>query len=128
MSKSKLTEKCDELRTYLTKYITETTFRLVSPERMAEKILKQTKGDLNIRFKVVRKENMKGGNWRLDLKLLIEIGENLDNVYLSYKKYTNNLRKGFSSVLDRARSFLFNWFVPLYSTFVVISYKNPPKC
>ena len=41
MSKSKLTEKCDELRTYLTKYITETTFRLVSPERMAEKILKQ---------------------------------------------------------------------------------------
>ncbi|MBZ2152566.1 hypothetical protein K1I86_07630 [Streptococcus cristatus] len=62
MSKSKLTEKCDELRTYLTKYITETTFRLVSPERMAEKILKQTKGDLNIRFKVVRKENMKGGN------------------------------------------------------------------
>ena len=60
MSKSKLTEKCDELRTYLTKYITETTFRLVSPERMAEKVLKQTKGDLNIRFKVVRKENMKG--------------------------------------------------------------------
>ena len=41
MVESKLTEKCDELRTYLTKYITETTFRLVSPEKMAEKIIKQ---------------------------------------------------------------------------------------
>lgn len=41
MAESKLTEKCDELRTYLTKYITETTFRLVSPEKMAEKIIKQ---------------------------------------------------------------------------------------
>lgn len=41
MKKSQLTEICDELRTYLTKYITETTFRLVSPEKMAEKIINQ---------------------------------------------------------------------------------------
>lgn len=66
MSKSKLTEKCDELRTYLTKYITETTFRLVSPERMAEKILKQTKGDLNIRFKVCKKGEYE--RWQLKIR------------------------------------------------------------
>ncbi|MBZ2148877.1 hypothetical protein K1J07_09360 [Streptococcus gordonii] len=41
MKKSQLTEICDELRTYLTKYITETTFRLVSPEKMAEKVINQ---------------------------------------------------------------------------------------
>ena len=37
MKNSQLTEKCDELRTYLTKYITETTFRLVSPEKWLKK-------------------------------------------------------------------------------------------
>lgn len=59
-AKTKLIEKCDKLKIHLTKYIMDSTFRLVSPEKMAEKILNQTKGDLNIRFKVVRKENMKG--------------------------------------------------------------------
>ena len=61
MSKSKLVEKCDELRTYLTKYITETTFRLVSPEKRAEKILNQTKGNSNFQFKVIRKQDMDEG-------------------------------------------------------------------
>ncbi|KJQ59913.1 hypothetical protein [Streptococcus cristatus] len=60
LAKTKLIEKCDKLKIHLTKYIMDSTFRLVSPEKMAEKILNQTKGDLNIRFKVVRKENMKG--------------------------------------------------------------------
>ena len=50
LEKSKLTEKCDELRTYLTKYITETTFRLVSPEKMAEKIIKQKYKVSNLKF------------------------------------------------------------------------------
>ena len=57
MAESKLTEKCDELRTYLTKYITETTFRLVSPEKMAEKILKQKYGESDLKFKVIRDDD-----------------------------------------------------------------------
>ena len=60
MKKSQLTEKCDELRTYLTKYITETTFRLVSPEKMAEKIVKQEYNVSNFKFKVVRKQDRDG--------------------------------------------------------------------
>ena len=60
MEESKLTEKCDELRTYLTKYITETTFRLVSPEKMAEKIIKQEYNVSNIKFKIVRKQDRDG--------------------------------------------------------------------
>lgn len=60
MKKSKLTEKCDELRTYLTKYITETTFRLVSPEKMAEKIIKQEYNVSNLKFKIVRKQDRNG--------------------------------------------------------------------
>ena len=60
MKKSKLTEKCDELRTYLTKYITETTFRLVSPEKMAEKIVKQEYNVSNLKFKIVRKQDSDG--------------------------------------------------------------------
>ena len=60
MKESKLTEKCDELRTYLTKYITETTFRLVSPEKMAEKIIKQEYNVSNIKFKIVRKQDRDG--------------------------------------------------------------------
>ena len=59
MKKSQLTEKCDELRTYLTKYITETTFRLVSPEKMAEKIIKQYNVS-NVKFKIVRKQDRDG--------------------------------------------------------------------
>lgn len=55
MKKTQLAEKCDELRTYLTKYITETTFRLVSPEKMAEKIIKQKYKVSNLKFKIVRK-------------------------------------------------------------------------
>lgn len=60
MEESKLTEKCDELRTYLTKYITETTFRLVSPEKMAEKIIKQEYNVSNLKFKIVRKQDRNG--------------------------------------------------------------------
>ena len=60
MEESKLTEKCDELRTYLTKYITETTFRLVSPEKMAEKIIKQEYNVSNLKFKIVRKQDRDG--------------------------------------------------------------------
>ena len=60
MAESKLTEKCDELRTYLTKYITETTFRLVSPEKMAEKIIKQEYNVSNLKFKIVRKQDRDG--------------------------------------------------------------------
>jgi len=60
MEESKLAEKCDELRTYLTKYITETTFRLVSPEKMAEKIIKQEYNVSNLKFKIVRKQDRDG--------------------------------------------------------------------
>ena len=60
MVESKLTEKCDELRTYLTKYITETTFRLVSPEKMAEKIIKQEYNVSNLKFKILRKQDRDG--------------------------------------------------------------------
>lgn len=60
MEESKLTEKCDELRTYLTKYITETTFRLVFPEKMAEKIIKQEYNVSNLKFKTVRKQDRNG--------------------------------------------------------------------
>lgn len=64
MKKTQLAEKCDELRTYLTKYITkyitETTFRLVSPEKMAEKIIKQEYNVSNLKFKIVRKQDRDG--------------------------------------------------------------------
>lgn len=60
LEKSKLTEQCDELRAYLTKYITETTFRLVSPEKMAEKIIKQEYNVSNLKFKIVRKQDRDG--------------------------------------------------------------------
>ena len=60
MKKSQLTEKCDDLRTYLTKYITETTFRLVSPEKMAEKIIKQEYNVSNLKFEIVRKQDRDG--------------------------------------------------------------------
>ena len=60
MKESKLTEKCDELRTYLTKYITETTFRLVTPEKMAEKIIKQEYNVSNLKFKIVREQDRDG--------------------------------------------------------------------
>lgn len=60
MKKSQLTEICDELRTYLTKYITETTFRLVSPEKMAEKIIKQEYNVSNLKFKIVREQDRDG--------------------------------------------------------------------
>ena len=60
MAESKLTEKCDELRTYLTKYITETTFRLVSPDKMAEKIIKQEYNVSNLKFKILRKQDRDG--------------------------------------------------------------------
>lgn len=60
MKKSQLTKKCDELRAYLTKYITETTFRLVTPEKMAEKIVKQEYNVSNLKFKIVRKQDNDG--------------------------------------------------------------------
>ena len=60
LEKSKLTEQCDELMAYLTKYITETTFRLVSPEKMAEKIVKQEYNVSNLKFKIVRKQDRDG--------------------------------------------------------------------
>lgn len=56
--KTRLIEKCDEFKTYLTKYIRDSTFRLVTPEKMAEKILKQTTGNSKIQFEIVRKQEM----------------------------------------------------------------------
>ncbi|RID95397.1 hypothetical protein DYJ42_01655 [Streptococcus constellatus] len=56
--KTKLIEKCDEFKIYLTQYIMDSTFRLVAPEKMAEKILKQTTGNSKIQFEIVRKQEM----------------------------------------------------------------------
>lgn len=50
---TKLIEKCDNLKTYITKYVMDSAFRLVPPEKMAEKILKQKYGETRIKFKVV---------------------------------------------------------------------------
>lgn len=54
---TKLIEKCDNLKTYITKYIMDSTFRLIPPEKMAEKILKQKYGETRIKFKVVRDDD-----------------------------------------------------------------------
>ena len=51
---TKLIEKCDSLKTYITKYIMESTFRLIPPEKIAEKILKQSYGSSELKFKVVK--------------------------------------------------------------------------
>ena len=51
---TKLIEKCDSLKTYITKYIMDSTFRLIPPEKMAEKILKQSYGSSELKFKVVK--------------------------------------------------------------------------
>ena len=51
---TKLIEKCDSLKTYITKYIMDSTFRLIPPENMAEKILKQSSGSSKLKFKVVK--------------------------------------------------------------------------
>ena len=51
---TKLIEKCDNLKTYITKYIMDSAFRLVPPEKMAEKILKQSYGSSELNFKVVK--------------------------------------------------------------------------
>ena len=54
---TELIEKCDNLKTYITKYIMDSTFRLIPPEKMAEKILKQKYGETRIKFKVVRDDD-----------------------------------------------------------------------
>ena len=51
---TKLIEKCDSLKTYITKYIMDSTFRLIPPEKIAEKILKQSYGSSELNFKVVK--------------------------------------------------------------------------
>lgn len=51
---TKLIEKFDNLKTYITKYIMDSTFRLIPPEKMAEKILKQSYGSSELKFKVVK--------------------------------------------------------------------------
>lgn len=51
---TKLIEKCDSLKTYITKYIMDSTFRLIPPEKIAEKILKQSYGSSELKFKVVK--------------------------------------------------------------------------
>lgn len=51
---TKLIEKCDNLKKYITKYIMDSTFRLIPPEKMAEKILKQSYGSSELKFKVVK--------------------------------------------------------------------------
>lgn len=51
---TKLIEKCDNLKTYITKYIMDSTFRLIPPEKMAEKIFKQSYGSSELKFKVVK--------------------------------------------------------------------------
>ena len=51
---TKLIEKCDRLKTYITKYIMDSTFRLIPPEKIAEKILKQSYGSSELKFKVVK--------------------------------------------------------------------------
>ena len=54
---TKLIEKCDSLKTYITKYIMDSTFRLVPPEKMAEKILKQKYGESDLKFKVIKDDD-----------------------------------------------------------------------
>ena len=51
---TELIEKCDNLKTYITKYVMDSAFRLVPPEKMAEKILKQSYGSSKLKFKVVK--------------------------------------------------------------------------
>ena len=51
---TKLIEKCDNLKTYITKYVMDSAFRLVPPEKMAEKIFKQSYGSSELKFKVVK--------------------------------------------------------------------------
>lgn len=51
---TELIEKCDNLKTYITKYVMDSAFRLVPPEKMAEKILKQSYGSSELKFKVVK--------------------------------------------------------------------------
>ena len=51
---TKLIEKCDSLKTYITKYIMDSTFRLIPPEKISEKILKQSYGSSELKFKVVK--------------------------------------------------------------------------
>ncbi|MFS9042982.1 hypothetical protein [Streptococcus rubneri] len=51
---TKLIEKCDNLKTYITKYIMDSAFRLVPPEKMAAKIFKQSYGSSELKFKVVK--------------------------------------------------------------------------
>lgn len=51
---TKLIEKCDSLKTYITKYIMDSTFRLIPPEKIAEKILKKSYGSSELKFKVVK--------------------------------------------------------------------------
>ena len=51
---TKLIEKCDSLKTYITKYIMDSTFRLIPPEKIAEKILQQSYGSSELKFKVVK--------------------------------------------------------------------------
>ena len=51
---TKLIEKCDSLKTYITKYIMDSTFKLIPPEKIAEKILKQSYGSSELKFKVVK--------------------------------------------------------------------------
>ena len=50
---TKLIEKCDNLKTYITKYIMDSIFRLIPPEKMAEKIFKQSYGSSELKFKIV---------------------------------------------------------------------------
>lgn len=54
---TELIEKCDNLKTYITKYVMDSAFRLVPPEKMAEKILKQKYGETRMKFKVVRDDD-----------------------------------------------------------------------
>ncbi|KJQ65640.1 hypothetical protein D8817_06465 [Streptococcus gordonii] len=53
-NETELIEKCDKLKRYITKYVMNSAFRLISPEKMAEKIIKQKYGESDIKFKVVR--------------------------------------------------------------------------
>ena len=54
---TKLIEKCYNLKPYITKYVMDSAFRLVPPEKMAEKIIKQQYGETKMKFKVVRDDD-----------------------------------------------------------------------
>ena len=59
-NETELIEKCDKLKRYITKYVMNSAFRLIPPEKMAEKIIKQKYEVSNLKFRIVRKQDRDG--------------------------------------------------------------------